>query len=510
MRRTIASWAGLGTLLIAVVLVLAPGLTRAQAPIEPPTGPPGQPSTTQEVGPQAPPPSQTAPPGAQLPSPLGTQPVDPFAGSPLLRMFERQPYDASAPIRESRFAPAPGPGLPFSVRLFLTAEEEFTDNANQTKENRKSEFSTRVTPGIAIGAARPWADFSLSYAPSVFIQNNSIDDTELNQSLSARAALWPGGRFQFNLADNFTDSNDFRDQQDPGSRLTGTTPFIENVVTAEAAYVLPRLRTALAYTNTYYQTETAGSTDTRIDNAGRASVAYTEPRFNLAGSYTLTRGNESSSVEIPYWRHAGDARFGYVITPAISAILFGSYEYQEPDTGDYFTTGTGRLGGTFAIGPQGTLELQGGFSAFTTQGADTEVRPSFLVAYSHRFAAFVVRADFLSGFENQTSAIDSTGLTYTRSAGIFVTTSELLFRNLTGTVGIRWTEDEFFQTSTFGGPPGTKDRTWDFDVSISYLLARSLSLVLGYTGTIRDSSQNSADFYENRVRLGLRYDYTLF
>jgi len=156
------------------------------------------------------------------------------------------------------------------------------------------------------------------------------------------------------------------------------------------------------------------------------------------------------------------------------------------------------------------LELQGGFSAFTTQGADTEVRPSFLVAYSHRFAAFVVRADFLSRFENQTSAIDSTGLTYTRSAGIFVTTSELLFRSLTATVGVRWREEEFFQTSTFGGPPGTKDRTWDFDVSFGYPLARSLFLVLGYTGTIRDSTQDSADFYENRVRLGLRYEYTLF
>ena len=249
MRRTIASWAGRATLLIAFVLVFSPGLTRAQAPIEPQTGPPGQPSTTQGVGPQAPSPAQTAPPGTQTPSSVGTQPVDPFAGSPLLRMFEGQPY-ASAPIRQSRFAPAAEQGLPFSVRLFLTAEEEFTDNANQTKENRKSEFSTRISPGIAIEAARPWANFSLAYAPSVFIENNSISDTELNQTLSARAALWPGGRFQFNIGENFTDSNDFRDQQDPSSRLTGQNNFIENIATAEAAYVLPRLRTALAYTNT--------------------------------------------------------------------------------------------------------------------------------------------------------------------------------------------------------------------------------------------------------------------
>jgi len=424
-------------------------------------------------------------------------------------MFEPQP-SATAPIRQSRFAPAPTPGLPLSVRFFLTAEEEFTDNANQTKENRKSEFSTRVTPGLAVGADRPWGNLGLSYAPSIFIQNNSIGDTEVNQSLSARAALWPGRRFQFNVADDFTDSNDFRDQQDPGSRVTGTTPFIRNVVNAEAAYVLPRLRTALGYANTYYRTDLTGGRDTRIDNAGRASVAYTDPRFNLTGSYILTRGNETSSIEIPYWRHQGDARFGYIVTPAISAVLFGAYQYQEPDSGPSFSTGIGRVGGTLAIGPDGTLELQGGVSVFNTRGQDTDVKPSFLLAYTQRFAAFVVRADFVSGYDNRTSAIDTAGVTYRQSAGLFLTTSELLFRRLIATVGVRWTQEEFQQRSTFGGPPGTTDNTWDFDVSFAYPLARSLSVVVGYTGTIRDSDQTSADFYENRVRLGLRYEYNLF
>ena len=47
-------------------------------------------------------------------------------------------------------------------------------------------------------------------------------------------------------------------------------------------------------------------------------------------------------------------------------------------------------------------------------------------------------------------------------------------------------------------------------MSFDYALARSLFLTLGYTGTIRDSTQSSADYYENRVRLGLRYEYTLF
>jgi len=212
---------------------------------------------------------------------------------------------------------------------------------------------------------------------------------------------------------------------------------------------------AAAYTNTLYQTD-VGFTDTRIDQTGRASAAYTDPHYSLAGSYSVTRGNENSSREIPYWTQLGDAQFGYVFTPTISGVLIGSYEYQEPDIGEPFATGIGRVGGTFALGPDGTFELQGGFSTFMTQGADTKLRPSFLLAYSQRFATFVVRADFLSGFDNRSDALDSTGVTFTRSAGIFVTNTELLFRQLTGTVGVRWTEEEFQQTSTFGGPPAPK------------------------------------------------------
>jgi uncharacterized protein (PEP-CTERM system associated) len=197
------------------------------------------------------------------------------------------------------------------------------------------------------------------------------------------------------------------------------------------------------------------------------------------------------------------------VTPAITANVNGSYQFQVPDAGAHFATGRGLAGGTVALGPDGTLSLLGGVSLYATEGQETKVRPSGSLAYTQRFATFVLSARFESGYVNNSSAIDATGVTFTRSAGVFLTTTQLLFRELTATLGVRWVENQFEQSSTFGGPPGTKDRTWDFDASLSYPLARSLSLGLGYTGTIRTSTQSSADFYENRVRLGLTYQYNL-
>ena len=48
------------------------------------------------------------------------------------------------------------------------------------------------------------------------------------------------------------------------------------------------------------------------------------------------------------------------------------------------------------------------------------------------------------------------------------------------------------------------------DLAFRYLLARSLFLTLGYVGTFRFSTQESAEFNENRVRLGVTYEYNPF
>jgi hypothetical protein len=421
-------------------------------------------------------------------------------------MFERQP-EATAPIRELRFAPSPAEALPFQLRFFLTAEEEFTDNADQTKDNRRSEFRTRIVPGIAVRADRPSVNFNLSYAPEIFIPNNSIDETELNQNLSLRLGLWPTGKFQLNIADDFTDSNDFRDVQDPGTRRTGTEPFLRNVATAEAAYVLPRLRTALAYTNILNQEEQPTFTDTRISHIVRPNMLYTDPRFSLAGSFELTRGNENSSVETPFWRYQGDARYLHVLTQTASAGVTGYYQYQENDSGRHGTLGRGRAVGTFALGPDGTLLAEAGADTLTLQDASTEVRPSVLVDYTHRFFAFAVTVRYEQGYLNRTLDVSDEGVTFTRSAGIFVRSS--YFRNLSTTVGLRYGENTF-ETAVPGIPVGTTDRTWSVDAEMRYSIMRSLFLTLGYNGTFRISTQETEEFNENRVRLGLTYEYNLF
>lgn len=533
---------GFKALVITLTICLASSVGQTQVlPPLPPTSPQGdvpreptdQSGNPQDAGRQTPPPpTQTVPPGqprdtlqrsgqptepAQRASQIrpsviapADQPQDPFRGSPLLRSFERRP-DALAPLRELRYAPLPDLPTPLGVNLSLTAEEEFTDNADQTKDNRRSEFRTRIVPGIAVQADRPWLTASLLYAPEIFIPNNSISETELHQNLSLRGTLWPGRRFQFSLAEDFTDSNQFQDRGDLGSRNTGQQDFRRNEVTAEAAYVIPRLRTAVAYTNIIVSTDEVdqGFWDTRITHQVRPNVTYADPRITVAASFTLTRGDENSSLSVPFWAYQGDGRFAYRFTSAFSAGLAGYYLFQEPDVGLNFSIARSRLTGTLGVGPSGTLETEAGADFFTQEGDSTKVRPSVLAAYTHRFSVLAVILRYEQGFRNRFGVeIDDSGVTFTRSAGIFLVSS--YFRDLTVTLGFNYQENTWENASVGGAPVGTTDRTWGFNADLRYQIARPLFLTLGYAGLIRTSTDPTEEFYENVVRLGMTYRYQLF
>jgi uncharacterized protein (PEP-CTERM system associated) len=103
--------------------------------------------------------------------------------------------------------------------------------------------------------------------------------------------------------------------------------------------------------------------------------------------------------------------------------------------------------------------------------------------------------------------VDNTGVTRLRTASVALTITA--FRDLTATLQAAWTENRFEQTTVAGGPAGTRDRTWDLEAGLQYLLARSVALSLQYVLTIRTSTTETAEFVENRIRLGLVYQYGL-
>ena len=412
------------------------------------------------------------------------------------------------PLRVLPLAPPVETLAPISIRTFLTVEEEFTDNANQTKDNRKSEFRTSVAPGLAAHVERPQASLDLGYTPRFFYPER-LSDAQLDHNLTLRSGWNPSPFIRLNLSEDLIKSNDFRLQQNPGTLRTGTVGYLTNQSTVGAAYGPPEGRIGLSYSNVLQRNDAPGADDS-LTHIVRTDAQVTNPRLSLGGSYTLARGE--FDISSPYWEHSLDARATRVLTPTISATLSGLFTYHDPDRDPNLMIGRARLGVTGAFGPYGSLAAEAGVGVFNQQNDSTSVRPSILLNWTQQFTLFSLSAAYQQDYQENFQQVTNAGVTFTRSAGLVLTSSGMLFRDLTATLTGQWVENRFQLAvpGQNGVSAGTVDRTWNLGMEIRYLILRGLSLVLGYTATIRTSTDPNAEFLENRVRFGLTYQYDIF
>jgi hypothetical protein len=492
-----------------VAWLLVPGIVRGQQ------APPTAPSAPQPVAPPAPP-GQPAPqpeePTGQVPTQRGAPLGQAIVPEPILQGFPSptipvgEPIPAIAPIRPLRFAPQPEGVSPLQLRTFLTVEEEYTDNADQTKTNKTSEFRTNVAVGISghLEGARSNLDFA--YSPRAVIHRNAISDTDLDQSLSLRGGANVTPLIRLSAGEDFTQSHDFRDVGNIGTTRTGQNSFTTNRATAEAAYTPPQGRIALAYTNVLNR-EDVPNPDNSLTNIVQASGDLTDPSFGVGGSYTLTRGLFDISSD--YWAHTLEGHAKRPVTPTAAATLSGlftQHDADRPQAQDY-RLGHGRVGGEWTLSPDAFISVQAGAGVFAPHNDKTLVRPSVVALWTQRFSYFSLSAGYNSGFQENFQSVDNTGVSYVQSASLYLTS--LAFRDFTATVGARWNRQKFEQTTLSAGLAGTRETTWDLEARLEYVLARSLVLTLGYIYTIRSSTNPAAAFVENRVRLGLTYRYDI-
>jgi hypothetical protein len=180
------------------------------------------------------------------------------------------------------------------------------------------------------------------------------------------------------------------------------------------------------------------------------------------------------------------------------------------------------IGGSWQYSPTGRLDLGAGIGIFSPQAnqfpsltpllvadSTTQVRPDFVFRWSQEFLYVVLSAQYSQRYVPDFGSVQFFNLSFTRTAGITLITTGSLFRNLTGTLGVNWVQNEYPLT-TINVRADTTQHTFNVDFGVRYYLFAGLSLNLGYVFTIRDSTNPTEDFYENRFRLGLTYQYSLF
>ncbi|HYL81968.1 MAG TPA: hypothetical protein VEU07_14210, partial [Candidatus Acidoferrum sp.] len=170
---------------------------------------------------------------------------------------------------------------------------------------------------------------------------------------------------------------------------TGNGSFTLNQATAETAYLPAWGRLSAAYTNGLVRNDSVGS-DNSLTHIGRVSGDLIAPRYNVGATYGVTRG--TFDLAPPYWEHTVEGRGGHALTPTASVISTVAFTQHEENDGQDFRSGYARIGGLVALGPGGSLSVQGGPAVFAPRHAQRSIGPNIEGLWTQRFSTFGVSA----------------------------------------------------------------------------------------------------------------------
>jgi len=355
---------------------------------------------------------------------------------------------------------------PWTFTPSLRVAEEYTDNVFGTADDRRSDFITQITPGIALSYEGRLFKASADYSATaeLYADNSDLDNFGENQNGSLALDYRPDERLTLRLAGYYARTNDPSIFLVPTAAPAGAVvvPTVETTrretsqvaLTASGEYrFTPRLSGRASYAFSYLEQE--GTDD------GRSHT------LSLGGDYELTRKDHGFS------------------TVSVSAL-----DSTDSDTSASLLLGWRRqwsadLTTSVAAGPRVTDGTWGGAADVS---ATYQAGRQWLATLAYSLGTGL--------------AVGTTG-----AQNVSALTAAIAYqasRDLRFTAGGGWTRTWPLD----GGPDEETTNAYGAGVSASYQLTTWLALTLTYRFSLED--QNGGDSIPtNQVTLGLTAAYPI-
>ena len=222
----------------------------------------------------------------------------------------------------------------FEIHPFLALQERFNDNVFNTSADKKSDFSTVITPGLQLLFPRVKKKYHLELIYQADLERfNKFKSENANNHKAA-------GKFEvkFPVGLEFAASDEFIRNHDPrGVNISGELDFFRtNLASASAAYnVSDRFKIRLDYSN-YIVDYEAGRNDfrNRTDNALAAYVFYRfQPKTSAFVEYEYVVIDFRSSDEFDSKEHHLFGGITWDVTGKTKGTVkagYGSKTFQDP------------------------------------------------------------------------------------------------------------------------------------------------------------------------------------
>jgi hypothetical protein len=219
----------------------------------------------------------------------------------------------------------------FSILPSITVGEEYNDNVFETN-NRRSDYITRLMPGIAFMYSAPFWDWDLAYNYDYryYARNSRTGDDTHNLATKGLLRLIDDfmlldvndtySRVSLNIARDRTQESLFVNQSD--SNIISASPYFLFHPGSQTT-----VTTGYRYINVWYRDPTAVS---RRDHIGYLDATYAlSAKLNLTADYTYTHENSIN----PYDRHTPDLGFRYAYKDKSFIFCQGGYTWFSSQNG---------------------------------------------------------------------------------------------------------------------------------------------------------------------------------
>lgn len=246
-------------------------------------------------------------------------------------------------------------GADYSFIPSLAVNEEYTDNVFETNLNKKSDYITRILPGLALKYKAPLWDWDLNYTFDYRTYAKKSRSDESTHLINAKGLLKLVDEKLFLEASDTYQRVSLNVTRDTSGETLYFNQSDQNIATVSPYLVLhPTLRLAVKsgyrYINTWYKDPAAISKQDHIafiDNSYELS-----PKFFLTGNYTFTReiasGNSTLStgktVSNDLYRHEAyvGPRYEYADKSFIFAqggVIITKYDTRQESVNSSWSAG---------------------------------------------------------------------------------------------------------------------------------------------------------------------------
>ncbi len=389
-------------------------------------------------------------------------------------------------------APLPAHAGELSFHPYLAVSEEFTDNVYESRAEKRSEFITRLLPGLTFKYVAPFWDWDLAYNLDYrfYARDSRGDETTHNLAAKGQIRLIDERLF-LDISDTFKRvsldvSRDYT-QEGLSANQSDSNTFTVSPYAVFRPGGQTTIKTGYRYSNVWYRDPDAID---KQEHTGFVDVTHEfSPKISLSGGYAFTR-QESSSA---YDRHSPFAGARYEYAENCFVFAQGGYTwitYRQAGRGE-FNNPYWSAGVTHTLG---VYVLTAGAAVSYPEDPLTGVTREKTFSFS---AARPIERGDISG-SLYYSTFDGSGVDRTRKLGGGVNARYSLTEKLNGRLAANV---EHYEYRTVSG----HTRRVYISPGLSYTLPWNTNISLSYAFVDYDSSARFAENYTvNRVMLEAR------